>query len=227
VLGERRSVTDSVLSWAGLRDPVTGRVWGGVTRTGGRAQLEFGSGPVTFYAGGGYAVLKGQGVADNSRLEAGAGASYTVFRRPDSELTAGADLVWFAYDKNLRHFTAGHGGYFSPQSYAALNLPVDYRARTGELSWHLGATLGFASWREDAAPVFPANAAAQARLQAAAASDPTLATSYAGKSQSGFIGGLRADAEYPLTPRLRLGAGLRYDRAANWNEARGALYLRY
>jgi thioredoxin-like negative regulator of GroEL len=227
VLGERRAVTDSVLSWAGLRDPGTGRVWGGVTRTGGRAQLEFGSGPVTFYAGGGYSVLEGQGVADNARLEAGAGASYTVFRRPDSELTAGADLVWFAYDKNLRHFTTGHGGYFSPQSYAALNLPVDYRAKSGDLSWHLGATLGFASWREDAAPVFPGDATAQGRLQAAAANDPTLATSHAGKTQSGFVGGLRADAEYPLTPQLRLGAALRYDRAANWNEARGMLYLRY
>ncbi|MBV1796702.1 cellulose biosynthesis protein BcsC [Siccirubricoccus sp. G192] len=227
VQGERRAVTDSVLSWAGLRDPGTGRVWGGVTRTGGRAQLEFGTGPVTFYAGGGYAQIEGQGVVDNARLEAGAGASYLVFRRPDSDLTAGLDLVYFAYDKNLRHFTLGHGGYFSPQSYAALNLPVDYRARSGDLAWHLGATLGFASWREDAAPVFPGDAGLQGQLRAAAASDATLATTYPGRSQSGFIGGLRGDIEYPLTPQLRLGGLLRYDRAANWNEARGLLYLRY
>jgi hypothetical protein len=172
-------------------------------------------------------VLEGRGVADNARLEAGAGASYAVFRRPDSELTTGLDLYYAAYDKNLRHFTLGHGGYFSPQSYAALNLPVDYRARTGDLSWRLGATLGYASWREDSTPVFPGDAGAQAQLQAAAASDPTLATSYAGKTQSGFVGGLRADAEYPLTSQFRLGGQLRYDRAADWNEARGMLYLRY
>ncbi|GGC26551.1 hypothetical protein GCM10011504_00980 [Siccirubricoccus deserti] len=42
-----------------------------------------------------------------------------------------------------------------------------------------------------------------------------------------MIGGLRGDIEYPLTPQLRLGGLFRYDRAADWNEARGLVYLRY
>jgi hypothetical protein len=227
LLAERRAVTDSVLSWAGVRDPMTGQVWGGVTRTGGRAQLEFASGPVNFYLGGGYATLAGQGVADNSRIEAGAGASYTVFERPEESLTAGLDLVYFGYDRNLRDFSLGHGGYFSPQRYAAVNLPVDYRARSGDLSWRVGGTIGVASFREDAAPVFPGDPALQARLVADRRSDLTLVTVRPGQNQTGVVGGLRGDIEYPLTPQLRLGGLFRYDRAAEWNEARGQVYLRY
>jgi Tfp pilus assembly protein PilF len=227
VTGERRAMTDSLLSYGGQRDPLTGRSWGGVVRTGGRAQIEFSAGPATFYAGGGFAQLDGQGVADNNRIEAGAGMSYTVYRRLDEELTAGLDLVYFAYDRNLRYFTLGHGGYFSPQSYAALNVPVDWRARSGDLSWRLGATVGFASWQEDEAPLFPGDAGLQGRLVAAAASDPTLRTTYAGQTEAGFTGGLRADLEYQLSTQLRVGAGLRYDQAADWNETRGFAYLRY
>jgi tetratricopeptide (TPR) repeat protein len=224
---ERRSITDSLLSWAGARDGRTGQTWGGVTRTGGHGQIEYTAGPATFYAGGGWSMLEGDGVASNTRVGLGAGASYPVFRRPEEELTVGADLVYFAYDKNLRHFTLGHGGYFSPQSYAALNLPVDYRARSEDLSWRLGATIGVANWREEAASVFPRDGGLQRSLEAAATADPTLQTRYPGRSETGLIGGLRGDVEYAITPAFRIGGLLRYDRAANWHEARGLLSARY
>lgn len=226
-IAERRAMTDSLLSWSGQRDPLSTQVWGGVVRTGARAQLEYGTGAASFYAGGGYAVLDGTGVVDNSRVEAGAGMSYVIMRRPDEELTTGVDLVYFAYDRNLRHFTLGHGGYFSPQSYAAVNLPVDYRARSGDFTWGIGATLGFASWREDSADVFPGNPGLQAQLTAQSYSDPTLRPRYAGQSQSGFTGGLRGNVEYALTPQLRLGGALRFQKAADWDEARGIFYIRY
>ncbi|HZF74919.1 MAG TPA: cellulose synthase subunit BcsC-related outer membrane protein [Acetobacteraceae bacterium] len=209
VTGERRAVTDSLASWAGQRDSL-GRTFGGVVRTGGRAQLEYTAGPATFYAGGGYAVFEGQNVEDNNRVEAGAGLSYAVFRRPDEELTTGLDLVYLAYDRNQRAFTFGNGGYFSPQSYAAVNLPVDWRGRSGDWSWRLGGTVGYANWREDPVQGFAGST-----------------TSLAGQSQSCATGGARGDLEYALTPQLRLGAGLRYDRAADWNETRGQFYLRY
>lgn len=225
--GERRAVTDSLLSWAGARDPLSGRVWGGVVRSGGRAQLEYSAGPATLYAGGGYAAFTGESVADNGRVEAGAGLSYAVFRRPEEELIAGLDLVYFGYEKNLRHFTLGHGGYFSPQSYAALNLPLDWRGRSEEFSWRLGGTIGFASWREKSSALFPTDAGLQAQVQAAAEADPTILARYPGQSRTGVTGGVRADLEYRLAPQLGLGTALRYDRAANWNEARGLVYLRY
>ena len=227
VSGERRAVTDSLLSWSGQRDALTGQTWGGVVRTGGRAQVEYSTGPASFYAGGGYAVFEGSDVKDNNRIEAGAGGSYAVVRRPDETVNLGLDLVYFAYADNLRFFTLGQGGYFSPQSYVALNLPVDWRARSGDWNWRLGGSIGYAVWQEDSSPVFPNDPGLQAQLVAQAASISGLQTSYASQSESGVIGSLRGDVEYALTRDLALGAMLRYDRSANWNEARGGVYVRY
>lgn len=227
IAGERRAVTDSLLSWAGQRDSLTGETWGGVVRTGGRAQVEYAQGNGSLYAGGGYAVFQGSGVEDNSRIEAGAGGSYAVMRRPDESVTVGVDLVYFAYDKNLRFFTLGQGGYFSPQSYTALNVPVDWRAQSGDWSWRLGGSLGYAVWSEDSSPVFPNDPGLQAQLVAQGAQNPLLITTNPSQSESGVIGSFRGDLEYALSRDLALGAMLRYDRAANWNEGRAGVYVRY
>ena len=148
-------MTDSLLSWSGVRDTTSGRTWGGVVRTGGRAQLEYAAGPVGLYLGGGYYNFSGESTARNSRYEAGAGMSYQVWREPEDELQAGLDIVYLAYDKNQRLFTFGNGGYFSPQSYVAVNLPVDWRGRNGDLSYRLGGTIGYQSYREDSAQILP------------------------------------------------------------------------
>ncbi|MXP62255.1 tetratricopeptide repeat protein [Roseomonas sp. M0104] len=227
VTGERRAMTDTLLSWAGQRDPATGQVWGGVVRNTARGQFEYGVGNTNFYAGGGYSTLEGDGVADNTRIEAGLGLSHAIFRNPNDELVAGLDLFYQSYDKNLRLFTLGHGGYYSPQSYVSATVPVDYRARAGNLAYRVGASVGVASWREDRAPYFPTDGARQAQLEAQAAGDATVQAFYPGQTQTGFIGGLRGDLEYALTPALRLGAALRYDKSADWSEARGLLYARY
>jgi hypothetical protein len=210
-----------------MRDVNSGRVWGGVVRTGGRAQLEVGTQPISFYVGGGYSGLDGTQVAKNNRVEAGAGASWVVYREPDEELIAGLDLVYFAYDKNQRLFSYGNGGYFSPQSYTAALFPLDWRARSGNLAWRLGGTIGYQTYRESAAKYFPLDAGMQAQAELAAASDSTLRSSLPASSNSGVSGGVRADLEYSVTPNLRLGGLLRYDRTANWNEARGLVFARY
>ena len=220
VTAERRSVTDSLLSWAGQTDRVVGRSWGQVVRTGGRAQLETTIGPATFYAGGGYATYDGNNVAANNRTEAGVGFSYPVLRRPDGGVTVGTDLVYFAFDRNLRYFSLGHGGYYSPQSFYALNVPVDYRGRSGDVSYRLGATAGYAVRRESSAPFFPLDPDLQGRADARAARDPTALSRYPAQAQQSFVGNVRADADYALTPQMNLGASFRYDKAANWEETR-------
>jgi len=224
---ERRAMTDSVLSWSGAVDPVTGQTWGGVVRTGGRGQIEYSEGPFSLYAGGGYYTIDGRQVANNNRIEAGAGVSYAVWRRPEDELTVGADLAYFAYNRNLRHFTFGQGGYFSPQSFAALNFPVDYRARQGALSWRLGATAGLANWRESSTPYYPTSSALQGQLESRAAQDPTRETQFAGRSTTSFGGQLRGDIEYRIRPNIGIGGQVRYDAAPDWNEARALFFARY
>ena len=227
---ERRGMNDSLLSWSGATDTRTGSTWGPVLRTGGRGQVEVPIGTGYGYLGGGYATLNGDGVAGNNRIEGGAGVSLPLWRDGDSELRTGLDLVYLAYQRNLRYFTLGHGGYFSPQQYTALNLPVDYRSRIGEMTYRLGATLGYAAWREDAAPLFPNDPSLQGQMVAVANATAGTADSvnatYKGQAQAGAVGGVRADVDYPLSDSLSIGAALRYDRASNFDETRFQLRLR-
>ena len=219
VTGERRAVTDSLLSWAGAVDDNGRGGWGGVVRTGGRGQVEVPLGAGFVYAGGGYASFDGQGVAGNTRFEAGAGLSLPVHRSAAGELTAGVDLVYLGYDRNLRYFTLGHGGYFSPQQYTALNIPVDWRGRVGDVSYRLGATAGYASYREDRAPFFPNDPGLQSRAESDAASTGGSAF-HGGQSQSGFVGGVRAELDWAISPTLSLSGAVRYDKAADFDETR-------
>ncbi|NKC30966.1 cellulose biosynthesis protein BcsC [Falsiroseomonas selenitidurans] len=227
VTAERRAMTDSLLSWGGLRDPGQGSIWGGVVRTGGRVQVEFASGDTNFYVAGGYFSMTGEGVAENSRMEAGAGFQTPIWRSATEELVTGLDLVYFAYDKNLRFFTLGHGGYFSPQSFIAANVPIDWRGRSNNFTYRAGASIGLTTFTEDRAELFPNDAALQAQLQARANSETGVDAFYAGQTKTGLTGGLRGDLEYMLTPQLRIGGALRFDQAADWSETRGLVYARY
>ncbi|NKE44532.1 tetratricopeptide repeat protein [Roseomonas frigidaquae] len=224
---ERRAMTDSLLSWGGLRDPGQGTVWGGVVRTGGRAQIEFTSGDTNFYIAGGYFTMSGDGVAENSRMEAGAGFQTPIWRSGGEELVTGLDLVYFAYDKNLRFFTLGHGGYFSPQSFIAANVPIDWRGRSNNLFYRVGATIGLSTFTEDRTAIFPNDAGLQAALQGRANGESDVSAFYAGQTKTGLTGGLRGDIEYMITPQLRIGGALRFDQAADWSETRGLVYARY
>ncbi|MDB5371559.1 MAG: hypothetical protein JWP04_201, partial [Belnapia sp.] len=128
------------------------------------------------------------------------------------------------------NFTFGQGGYYSPQNYAAINIPLDYRSRIGDLSYRVGGTLGYVNWRESDSPAFPTNAGMQALADAEARkprspNDAAVISRFPGQSQNGIIGGLRADVDYALTPQLSLGGAIRYDKAANFDETRVLLRL--
>jgi cellulose synthase operon protein C len=223
--GERRIVTDSLLSYAGEHDPVTGITWGGVTRSGGHAQLEAGIGNGGYaYAGGGYDILTGQNVAENNEVEGGAGFGYPLYKEGDSTLLAGLDLIYFAYANNQRGFTVGQGGYFSPQNFAEIALPLDFRSTWGKLTYHLRGTLGYNTFREDASPLFPLDPALQAAADAAAMVNPEVPSHDLAQDKSGVVGGIRIDLRYPLTDALAIAGGLAFDQAPQWEET--SVYIR-
>jgi hypothetical protein len=105
--------------------------------------------------------------------------------------------------------------------------PVEWRARSGDWRWRLGGSVGYAVWSEDSSPVFPTNPSLQGQLQSRVGSNPDIFAFYPSKSEAGVIGSLRGDLEYRLSSDLVLGATMRYDRSADWNEARGTVYVRY
>lgn len=216
---EYRPVTDSLLSYGGMRDPNTGAIWGGVMRAGGHAQVEFPIGAGYGYAGGGYATLTGRETETNSRIEGGAGFAYPIIKDASHELRSGLDLVYFSFANNQSGFGFGQGGYFSPQSYVAVNVPLDYRATIGDVTYRVGGTAGYAMFSANASPLFPTNAAWQAAAAKAALTDTSYSATNAAQRRSGLVGGVRVDVDYALSANWTLGAALRFDHAANWQES--------
>ena len=227
VTAERRAVTDSVLSYAGTSDPNSGITWGGVTRSGGHLQLELTAGRANFYVGGGYDWLAGTDVASNEEGNFGAGGSFPVWQSGSDAVRVGLDLVYFGYQKNLRYFTLGQGGYFSPQSYFSAVIPVNCQGSEGDLSWSVGGSLGFQTYDEASSDVFPDNASLQDALVARAASTPNLGTEYASDSEAGLVGGAHGELTYHVSPSLELGGRASYQRTGDWNTASGLFFARY
>lgn len=230
----RRPLRDSVLSFSGSRDPRTRTRWGGVSATGGRIGLTWDIGPTGIYGYGALHRLTGTHVASNIKSEAGAGIYQHFFQAQDHRLTAGFALTALKYQKNLRYFTFGHGGYFSPQGFFSLALPLEWQQRVGSFRYHIKGSVGVQYMREKDAAFFPTSAARQAAAAQAAAEAVALGSTeinslavYRGQSKTGLGYGLSAAMEYQLQPQLRLGGYLGFDNARDYRQFNGGIYLRY
>lgn len=214
----RRAVTDSVLSFAGARDNRTGQSWGGVTANGARVQLVQDYGDAGVYGYGSFHSLVGHNVESNTRAGAGVGVYTHLLRESDRQLTTGVNLTATGYDKNLRYFTYGHGGYFSPQEFYALSVPVSWSQRGDRFSYLLKGSLGVQRFKEDGAAYFPGSSGLQA-----ASGDAR----YDGQSKTGLGYNVAAAGEYRISPRLSLGGALSMDNASDYRQWIGGLYARY
>ena len=159
---ERRK--DSVLSQTGTWFDTSSRessaAWGGVMQTGLRglgvvALNDVWSASLSAET----AMLDGEQVKDNSmhslRVE--------VSRELSGDKKDWLDyfrvapyLGWQQYDHDLSGFTAGHGGYFSPQGFFSTGVSTDLLSAEGKL-WQLRGrfSLGWSSIKQDGGPRFP------------------------------------------------------------------------
>lgn len=208
----RRPVTDSLLSFAGARDSTTGKTWGGVTATGGRLDITKDVGNYGFLGNAAWHQLRGQEVASNGRTEVGFGGYVKVLREADSQLTTGLNFNSMAYQKNLSDFSFGQGGYFSPQSYTAVTVPVRWAQRSGPVSYLLESVVGFQTFSQDTAAT-------------SGGSGPTAAP----HSSSGVSYKLAASAQIKLAPQWQVDAIVQSDNTAgsSYRQWSAGLNLRY
>jgi predicted Zn-dependent protease len=218
----RRAVTDSVMSFAGVRDDRTGETWGGVTSTGATVSVGLHYADNGFYARGGWHSQDGHNVESNNSLEGTAGAYVHLVRQPNRLLTTGLNLTSFSYDKNLSNYTYGSGGYFSPQRFVALSVPMSWAERQGRFSYLVKGSIGMQNIRQDAAPYY-ADPVRQANAAAANGGNAT----FAGQSKTGLGYGLAAGAEYQIGRQWFLGGNLGMDNARDYRQFSGGVYLRY
>ena len=151
----RDAVKDSLLSYAGARDPKTGIVWGGVVADSGTLQFNHGESDSGQYLSVGASFLHGVNVADNWSVQGTAGAYWRVVGTGRGGLSVGVSGTGMHYDRNVNFFSIGHGGYFSPQRYLLGAVPVSWYERRDRLEYEVAGSAGLQSIQQDGAPFDP------------------------------------------------------------------------
>lgn len=223
----RRPVTSSLLSYAGARDPVSGETWGGVRKNALAGRLAY-YGPRYSLSGSlEVARLEGRNVLDNDYYGGRVAGDVKLLDGERDRVYLGASANYSAYSENQRFYTFGHGGYYSPQSYLTLSLPLEWQGRRDRWSFELRASVSHSFTEQDSALFYPTDPALQA--QAAGSPLPTgySAPVYDGGSGSGFGYSLRGVAEYRLFDGLVIGGRAGMDRSDYYEPNFFTLYFRH
>lgn len=219
----RRSVAESVLSYAGAVDNVTGMAWGGVTKTGGQVSVYYPfSGGWAGYASAGLYDYSGTNVANNNSNHLNATLIYDMVHTNDFEATVSARLSRTSFNNNQSWFYWGHGGYYSPQRDNSLSIPLHVAGKTEKLAYEFNITPTAASVNEDPALVYPTDPVRQAAA-AAALVGTTLGTT--NKNKGTWT--VNWTVEYQFAQQFVLGNRFQYEESPLYQQLGAMFYLRY
>ena len=215
----RRAMASSLLAYAGVADPITGERWGGVTQNAiglrvGHYASEGWSASASLRGG----LMEGHHVADNTFVQLRLAADRDWLRRPDFTVNAGLALAHWRYRDNLGFYTFGQGGYYSPQRYTSIALPVELTGREGPWAYRVRGAFSYSKTFEADTPYYPTDAALQA-----AAGNPMHS---GGGNGGGPAASLRADLERRLNAHWSTGASLIVDRSSYYAPTQVLFYLR-
>ena len=169
-----------------------------MARTGGGAALTLIRADAGVYADLAAYGYDGRSVRGNRSAKLDLGGYARVAGRGEQRLTAGLNLDVQAFARNENAFIFGHGGYFSPQQFVSLAVPLRYVDRRGAWRFDLQASPGWQAYREGDVAVFPTDARRQGAL-------PSAARVLAGNSKRGIGVTGKAAVDYAMGPRLLFG----------------------
>ena len=216
----RRALQASLLSWAGVHDPATGQVWGGVLANGLRVGMSKDEGGAFgAWSSLGLHRLSGKNVAGNTRKQVMGGAYWRVMNDTDRQLSLGVTGMHWNFSQNVGEYSFGHGGYYSPERYRSLSLPLSYGQRGVLWSFTVRAALS-RSWSQGAAGLqFPADPQLQ---------DLVGTLGYSASAPGRSVGrSLATSVEYQMSPQLFVGGKFDFVRSVDYSPTRATLYLRY
>jgi len=228
----RRPMSNSVVSYAGAVDPVTGIRWGGVTSNGLTLSFSHDEGGVDgIWASFGAHWLRGENVADNQRRSAMGGYYYRLIDRADERMRTGLTMMYWSYDKDLSEYTLGQGGYYSPQRYYSIGVPLNYAWRNPDWSVSLESSVGWSWSRTDGSDLYPLDGPAGKlfnRLNAAGLDiDDSTSLTKTASSSSGMGVRFQGLAERRISDHWVLGGGITWQHSEGYAPSRALLYLRY
>ncbi|MBV8407669.1 MAG: BCSC C-terminal domain-containing protein [Alphaproteobacteria bacterium] len=221
----RRPVTDSLLSYAGTTDPITNTTWGGVLRAGAETIGSYDDGMLGIYAKFAYGNYTGTNVAPNQSYELTAGGYYRAVKEENQELKIGLSGTYLSYNQNLSQFTLGQGGYFSPQAFYSLTIPIDWNDAVGKFKYNAGGAIGVQNIQQNASPFFPTSYTLQNAANLAATTNNTLPV-YLTTNTTSLAFALRLGFEYAVNDRTSIGGKANFDNSYQYDQGTILLFVR-
>nr|WP_318383480.1 cellulose synthase complex outer membrane protein BcsC [uncultured Enterobacter sp.] len=229
----RRPISSSLLAFGGQTDAKghsdnpdrggTGITWGGVRASGGGVSLSYDQGDAHgVWASLSGDTLTGKNVADNWRVRWMTGYYYKLINENNERLTVGLNNMIWHYDKDLSGYTLGQGGYYSPQEYVSFAVPVNWRMRTENWSWELGASGSWSHTRTAYRPDYPLLDLIPSDYRQAASDEGSD-----GGSSQGFGYTAHAIVERRISSNWSVGAGIDIQQAEDYTPSSGILFVRY
>ncbi|MFC2971589.1 cellulose synthase complex outer membrane protein BcsC [Azotobacter bryophylli] len=226
----RRPLTNSLLSYAGAVDPRTGTHWGGVTASGASLGLSYDhGGRHGVWADFGQHWLRGLNVADNRRTRVMSGYYYKLVDRVDQRLRIGTNAMFWHFDKDLGDYSLGQGGYYSPQRWFSVGLPVTYAWRNADWSLLLEGAVS-RSWSHSSSSEYYPLSGLVTDLAAQSGLDPqALAAANVRQGGNGGTLGYRfgGKLERRLSDHWVLGGGFEWQHSPDYAPSQAQVYLRY
>ncbi|HEY9098006.1 MAG TPA: cellulose synthase subunit BcsC-related outer membrane protein [Thiobacillus sp.] len=208
----RRPLSESILSFAGARDPESGLTWGGAKATGLKLTYDKSMDAWDVGAKAAFYRIQGVDIIDNHKLDLSLAGSYTRKVWNDTTLKAGVKLAHWQYSNNTNYYRFGHAGYYSPHKYYSLDLPLELAGQTGRQSYRLtgGVSVSYKQTRD-------------------IAEFPLTSTGDVFEGSSGSASGwyLSATWEYRITDTLALGARVGQESSPYYEPTTVMLYLRH
>jgi len=219
-------VDESLLSYAGQKDPYTDKEWGRVLRTGIDGNISFEPWPyywLLFSAG--YDYLWGENVWSNQSVFANASFGKTLRWGP-GDLSAGWFATFMHYQRNTNFFTYGHGGYFSPEVFFITGPTLRYKTTPcATCSIDASASVGYMYYETKDSPHYPLFDDNLSALSGSAQGDATGTYSGENASRLGLSGKVRG---VKLFGNHWLGSAyLGFNNASSYNELRMGVSLQY
>ncbi|MFV0576412.1 MAG: cellulose synthase subunit BcsC-related outer membrane protein [Vibrio sp.] len=213
----RRAETSSTLSYSGMSVPdgapvdgdKAGKHWGGVVSTGVKLGGSYDTGGATgYWWSGQFHKMTGENVEDNTRLALLGGSYYKILNERDYRLSVGLNSMYMHYDKNLSEYAYGYGGYYSPQRYFSLSLPINWYQRTSNTFSYLISGSVSNSWTSEDAPYLDQDGAGS-------------------ETGGGFGYSLQVAAEQRVSARWYVGFTADIQRSESYEPNHIMMYMRY
>ena len=235
----RDPVTETQLSYAGLRDPgsisgvFAGNIWGGVVNTGGGIRFELGDEKAGFYVTADGSELSGYHVLENTKFEGSAGAYFLAHTFPGyGKINVGASIFGMHFAENERGLSYGLGGYFSPSAYFLAAVPITFTGKYGEnFHYSVAGNVGVQTFQEDSQLLFPLDRAIQSNYETTNCTNSQVAAKSCGylpvNSNTGANYGFNAEGAYRITDHWFGGGYISANNTNNYNTITGGFFVRY